>query len=238
MKVLSRPFRLTAMQEALWIWLASFLAILVASIFLRRHAKLIATIAFLYLPLLAMNRREETYQDYGVTLRKWREDLKLAALLFALIVPLYFAAYLLFAQVLPHLPRPIASYLWPYGAPPHFRARLPANLDLWVLDQLFVVALPEEFFYRGYLQTRLRDAMPQGRFLLGARLGPAFFLTAALFAVGHLAVFDIGRLAVFFPALLFGWLRERTGTVIGSGLLHAACNIYEIVLRLSFFSGG
>jgi len=237
MKVLSRPFRLTAMQEALGIWAASFLAILVAAAFLRGQAKLIATIAFLYLPLLAMKGREESYQDYGVTLRKWRQDLGLAALLFALIVPLYFATYLLLAQVLPHLPRPLATYLWPYGAPPHFKARLPANLDLWALDQLFVVALPEEFFYRGYLQARLRDAMPQGRFFLGARLGPAFFLTAALFAVGHLAVFDVARLAVFFPALLFGWLRERTGTVIGSGVLHAACNLYEIFLRLSFFSG-
>jgi membrane protease YdiL (CAAX protease family) len=238
MKVLAKPLPLTALQEALGIWLASFLAILVASSFLRGYAKLIATIAFLYLPLIAINRREETYQDYGVTLRKWREDLGLAALLFALIVPLYFAAHLLFAQILPHLPRPIAGYLWPYGTPPHFKPRLPANLDLWVLDQLLVVALPEEFFYRGYLQTRLRDAMPQGRFFLGARLGPAFFLTAALFAVGHLAVFDVGRLAVFFPALLFGWLRERTGTVIGSSVLHAACNIYEIALRASFFNPG
>jgi membrane protease YdiL (CAAX protease family) len=236
MKVLARPLRLTAVQEALGIWLASFLAILVASSFLRGYAKIIATIAFLYLPLIAMNRREETYQDYGVTLRKWREDLGLAALLFALIVPLYFAAFVLLAQVLPHLPRPIAGYLWPYATPPQFKLRLPGHLDLWVLDQLLVVALPEEFFYRGYLQTRLRDAMPQGRFFLGARLGAAFFLTAALFAVGHLAVFDVGRLAVFFPALLFGWLRERTGTVIGSSVLHAACNIYEIVLRVSFFS--
>ena len=69
----------------------------------------------------------------------------------------------------------------------------------------------------------------------GARLGPAFFLTAALFALGHLAVFDVSRLAVFFPALLFGWLRERTGTVVGACLLHAGCNLYELTLRTSFF---
>jgi membrane protease YdiL (CAAX protease family) len=237
MTVAPRALRLSAIQEVLGIWVASFLAILAASMFLRGYAKLVATIAFLYLPLIALNRRGEDYQDYGVTLRQWREDLKLAAALLALVVPLYFAGYFLFAQVLAHLPRSAVGYFWPYGAA-HFKPRLPAKLDLWLLDQLFVVALPEEFFYRGYIQTRLRDALPQGRFFLGARLGPAFFLTAALFAVGHLAVFEIWRLSVFFPALLFGWLRERTGTVVGATLFHAACNIYELVLRASFFGSG
>jgi membrane protease YdiL (CAAX protease family) len=235
MTALPRTWRLSAVQEALALWMLSFLAILLASAFLRGYAKLVATIAFLYLPLIVMNGRDEDYQDYGVTLRRWREDLKLAAVLFALVVPIYFAGYLLLAQLLSHLPRPIAASLWPYGSPAHFKPRLPSKLDLWLLDQLFVVALPEEFFYRGYLQTRLRDAFPQGRFFLGARLGPAFFLTAALFAVGHLAVFEIWRLAVFIPALLFGWLRERTGTVAGATLFHAACNIYELILRVSFF---
>ncbi len=231
----STRLRLPAMQEAVAIWLASFLAILVSTLFFRGQAKLIATVSFLYLPLLAMYSRGEDYRDYGVTLRRWREDLKLAALLFALVVPLYFAAYLLFAQLLAHLPRSLASHLWPYAAAAHFKPRVPPRFELWVIDQLLVVALPEEFFYRGFLQTRLRDALPQGRRLFGARLGPAFFLTAALFALGHLAVFDISRLAVFFPALLFGWLRERTGTVVGACLLHAACNLYELTLRTSFF---
>ncbi len=234
----ARNLRLSATQEALGFWAASFVAILAASTFMRGYAKLVATVAFLYLPLIAMNPREEDYRDYGVTLRHWREDLKLAAVLFALIVPLYLAGYALFTQVLGHLPRSLAHLVWPYGTAAHFKPRLPAKLDLWLVDQLFVVALPEEFFYRGYLQTRLRDAMPQGRFFLGARLGPAFFLTAALFAFGHLAVFEVWRLAVFFPALLFGWVRERTGTVIGAALLHASCNIYELILRASFFGPG
>jgi membrane protease YdiL (CAAX protease family) len=70
----------------------------------------------------------------------------------------------------------------------------------------------------------------------GARLGRAFFLTAALFAVGHLAIFQVWRLAVFFPALLFGWMRERTGTILGSTLFHAYCNLLQLVLAASFFA--
>jgi membrane protease YdiL (CAAX protease family) len=98
-----------------------------------------------------------------------------------------------------------------------------------------VVALPEEFFYRGYLQGRLRDLWPEGKRVLGARLGRAFWLTALLFAVGHLAIFQAWRLAVIFPALLFGWMRERTGTVMGAALFHAACNLLALVLEASFF---
>jgi membrane protease YdiL (CAAX protease family) len=65
-------------------------------------------------------------------------------------------------------------------------------------------------------------------------VGPAFILTAVLFALGHLAVFQVWRLGVFFPALLFGYMRERTGTVLGSTLLHAIFNLYEMFLRESF----
>ena len=229
-----RP-RASAVQEAVGIWLASFLAILAATLFFRGHAKLVATVSFLYLPWLAMSGRGEDYRDYGVTLRRWREDVRLAVIVFALVVPLYFAAYALFGQALAHLPR-FTGQLWPYGVSLHFKPKLPPKFGLWAIDQLLVVALPEEFFYRGFLQTRLRDALPQGRLFLGARLGPAFLLTAGLFAVGHLAIFDIRRLAVFFPALLFGWLRERTGTVAGACLLHAACNLYDLMLRTSFSS--
>ncbi|MGZ3481460.1 MAG: myxosortase family intramembrane protease, partial [Myxococcaceae bacterium] len=102
------------------------------------------------------------------------------------------------------------------------------------VDELFVTALPEEFFYRGWLQTRLKRVWPGGAHLAGVLVGPAFLLTAALFAVGHLAIFQASRLAVFFPALLFGWLRERTGTVVGSTLFHAACNVLAKVVTASF----
>jgi membrane protease YdiL (CAAX protease family) len=227
--------RLTPLQECLAVWAGSFLAIVFASLFLNRYAKLVATIAFLYLPLIPMRWRGEDYRHYGVTLRSWRQDFKLFLLLFAVVAPLYLVAYVAYAELLNHLPPWLASRISPYGGEWHFKLRMPANLGLWALDQLLVVALPEEFFYRGYLQGRLRDAFPQGKLLAGARLGPAFFLTALLFALGHLAIFQPWRLAVFFPALLFGWLRERTGTIVGCSVFHAACNLYELVLRVSFF---
>lgn len=103
------------------------------------------------------------------------------------------------------------------------------------LGQLLVIALPEEAFYRGYLQSALDDAWPKRVRVLGAEIGPSLLVTSALFALGHLATdFDANRLAVFFPALLFGWLRARTGGIGASVLLHAFANLFAAYLARSY----
>ncbi len=100
-----------------------------------------------------------------------------------------------------------------------------------VLGQLFVIALPEEAFYRGYVQSRLDEAWTPRWKVLGATVGPAWLVTAAIFAAGHLATVHIPtRLAVFFPALLFGWLRARTGGIGAGVVFHMLCNVYSQVL--------
>jgi membrane protease YdiL (CAAX protease family) len=114
----------------------------------------------------------------------------------------------------------------------------PASLR-GVLDdaagQLLVIALPEECFYRGYLQSALDDAWPARIRLLGAEVGPSLVVTSALFAAGHLATeFNVNRLAVFFPALLFGWLRARTRGVGAGIVLHALCNLFAAYLARSY----
>ena len=103
------------------------------------------------------------------------------------------------------------------------------------VGQLLVIALPEEAFYRGYLQRALDDAWPPKRRFLGAPLGRGVVVTSVLFAVGHLLTEPyLGRLAVFFPALLFGWLRARTGGIGASVLLHASSNLFASALALGY----
>lgn len=230
-----RLSRLTAVQEVLVLWAASFVAIVICFALWRTAAKVVATVSFLYLPLLAMDVRGEDYPDYGVTLRKWKKDLALFAVFAAIVTPLYVLGFVVYQEALRHLPDAVSQRLSPLTGVPQFHFRLPDRFGEWVIDQIFVVALPEEFFYRGYMQTRLRDAWPQGRRFFGVRLGPAFWLTAVLFALGHLAIFEVWRLGVFFPALLFAWMREKTGTVLGSALFHAWCNLLALVLTASFF---
>ncbi|HEX8703791.1 MAG TPA: MXAN_2755 family glutamic-type intramembrane protease [Myxococcaceae bacterium] len=233
------PVRPSAVKEVVGLWALGFLGIVIAFIFFGGSSipKLVATVGFLYLPLIPMRWREEDYRDYGLTLSAWRQDVKLFLGLSLLVFPLFFLGFAAWSEVVPLLPTELARMLTPHNGPAQFVPRLPPRFGEWVVDQLFVVALPEEFFYRGYMQTRLRDAWPQGRKVLGVRLGPAFWLTAVLFALGHLAIFQVWRLSVFFPALLFGWMRERTGTVLGAALFHAACNLYVRFLEVSFFGG-
>jgi uncharacterized protein len=107
----------------------------------------------------------------------------------------------------------------------------PAETADEVLGQLFVIALPEEAFYRGYLQSRLDEVWAPRWRVLGATVGPGLVATAMIFAAGHLATVQVpARLAVFFPALLFGWLRARTGGIGASMCFHATCNVYSLLL--------
>lgn len=101
--------------------------------------------------------------------------------------------------------------------------------------QVFAVALPEELFYRGYLQSAFDHALPSRVKILGAAVGPGLLIASAIFAVGHvLTTPNPTRLAVFFPALLFGWLRCKTGGVGASVLFHALCNLFSAHLARGF----
>jgi membrane protease YdiL (CAAX protease family) len=103
--------------------------------------------------------------------------------------------------------------------------------------QIVVVALPEELFFRGFLLGELERAMPAKRKVLGGGVGKALLLSALLFALGHVLVdLDPRRLAVFFPGLLFGWMRSATGSIAAGTVAHAASNLYIDFLRRTFFA--
>ena len=228
------PFK-TAVSEAVGLWMICFALIIVTFLANSGWAKVVATIGFLYLPLWALRERDEDYAEYGVTFRNWKADLKLAGIILAILIPATTLGYWAWAELLLKMPDEWARIVSPLSGQYTFKLRLPDRFPEWVIDQLFVVALPEEFFYRGFIQTRLRDAWPQGKVRFGVRMGPAFFWTAALFALGHLAIFQVWRLGVFFPALLFGWMREKTGTVMGAALVHGVANLLMLVLEASFY---
>ena len=224
-----------AAREAIGLWAICFGLIVVAFAIYSPAAKLVATLGFLYLPELSMRRRGEGFREYGVSLRTSKQELGLTLGLLFVTLPLFVAGYFAFLEAMPLLPEQVRHLVTPYPNEWHFKLKLPDRFAEWVIDQYFVVALPEEFFYRGFIQTRLRDAWPQGRKFLGARLGPAFWVTAVLFALGHLAIFQAWRLSVFFPALMFGWLREKTGSVMGAAFLHGTFNLAMLVLEASVF---
>jgi uncharacterized protein len=195
--------------------------------------KTVAAIAFLYLPVWAMRRRGEFPEDYGVTTAGWRRSLGYVLAFSAVTLPLYCLGFYLYAKLSHNLPNELARMLTPYRPRTDVAFRWPHRFPLQIIDQLFVVALPEEFFYRGYLQARLERHLGEGRAVLGITAGRAFLLTQLLFALGHLVEPYPWRLAVFFPALLFGWLRKRTGTIFAGVVFHAVCNLTVLVLEAS-----
>jgi uncharacterized protein len=121
---------------------------------------------------------------------------------------------------------------------PHGTWRLRINeMELLneVAGQLVIIALPEEAFYRGYLQSRLDEALPWKARILGADIGPSLLITSVVFALGHFATIrEPARLAVFFPSLVFGWLRARTGGIGAGVAFHASCNIFSELLGKGF----
>jgi len=205
----------------------------------------IAAVLFVLLPDQRLRARGETWDAYGLpwwglgdarTWRAWGRGLLAGLAVCAVVFPAFFVVYAAWARLLPHLPDGLARLLAPYALPqsPHFR--LPARLPLLVLNQFLVVALPEELFYRGWMQTSWAATDPGRRVrVLGADLGRGFLATQALFALGHLVVFQVWRLGTFFPGLLFGWLRARTGNVAAAVVVHALSNLFLATLEASFY---
>lgn len=105
-----------------------------------------------------------------------------------------------------------------------------------IMLQLLLVALPEELFYRGYLQTRLDGMVGQERMVFGVSVNvKSIVLTSALFALGHIiTIWHPARLMVFFPSLIFGWMRRATGGILAPILFHAACNLLVDILSLHY----
>lgn len=127
------------------------------------------------------------------------------------------------------------GYVYWYRPRVAFAAAPWPSLQSDVLGQLLGVAFPEEAFFRGYLQSALETAWPSNRRLLGARVGASIVVTSAIFAVGHLLTEPYpGRLAVFFPSLVFGFLRAREGGVGASIVFHALCNLFASYLGQSY----
>jgi membrane protease YdiL (CAAX protease family) len=127
------------------------------------------------------------------------------------------------------------GYVFWWSPQQSFEPTLHPGLLEEIMGQLVVIALPEEMFYRGYLQTALDRALPPRRRVLGADLGWGVLISSAIFAAGHLATqLDPARLSVFFPSLVFGWLRARSGGIGASVFFHALCNLFAAYLARSY----
>lgn len=217
---------------------------------LRTHLHLVVGMLFLVTALRCAERLPGGAARYGVALAGVladepgpAKDTESRSLLTDLVqvlragLPRFFSellvAVLVCAVVFP--PFVLGFYFWHSPAHP-FLWQPDPDLAEYALTQVIVVGLPEEALFRGYLQGRLEDAWPPHRSVLWVSLGlRAWFLQAVLFAILHFIVdYNPGRLAVFFPALLFGWVRSLRKGIGAAVFVHAACNVLSDTLIRGF----
>jgi len=204
------------------------------------HALVAAT--FIYLSASLLWRRGANLGDAGLSLGQPGKSWLLVVGFWVVVVPLFTIGFgLFYREVCAHFAR-----LAPPGLCPSFRGadavlhhlRVPRGFGEQVLVELAVVAIPEELFFRGYLHGELEKRWPARRRLWGGGVGRALLASSALFALAHLSVQpDPRRLAVFFPALVFGWMRSATGSIAAGAVTHASANLLMKVLAASYFGG-
>jgi len=160
----------------------------------------LAAALFLYAPLPRYRGRGVPSWASGVELRKSATTLLLLAAVGA-------AAFFLFARL------PLPPALSPYRGSVPLNGAMAAHL-------LFLVALPEEVFFRGYLYDAFEEAG-----------WDPVLPTAMLFAAGHVAISPSAfRTLTFFPGVLLGMGRKTSGNVYVPVLAHFLYNLYPSLI--------
>ena len=100
----------------------------------------------------------------------------------------------------------------------------------FLLLQFFLVAIPEEVFFRGYLQKEFGNNYR------------AIVIVSVLFAIAHLVVVCAvsgginlcsQNALTFFPSLVMGYLFMKTGTIWSSVAFHFLANVVHIVIYVT-----
>ena len=98
-----------------------------------------------------------------------------------------------------------------------FGGNLKTTTAYYIIFQLLSVSLPEEFFFRGFLQDSI------------GRNFRAVLIVSLLFSIAHLpkAVFlgEWVSLFSFFPSIIMGWLYMKTNNILPGTIFHLLANL-------------
>ena len=101
----------------------------------------------------------------------------------------------------------------------------------WIVFQFLYIAMAEELFFRGYLQTNIlaitKKLMRRGLF----QRFVVVFASAICFAAAHMIIrFQIAGILTFFPGLVLGWLFLRTRSLLAPVLFHGLANTCFVLI--------
>ena len=213
--------------ELFLLWMVVLLAIRM-TVFVQQFFSLselllgIVPVLFMYAPVWLCSLRGVSSWDYHLSVpafrdgQAWFTALKIAAVVSVMTWVLFIPIYHYYMTI-----------VWEKS----WVGVLPEQLLLTVMYHLFYVAIPEEFFYRGYFQTRLNEVFSKDWNVFGVSMGWGSIWANVFFAFGHSVVqFQWWHFSIFLPGMLFSWMREKTNGVLAGAFLHAGFNIGIVVL--------
>ncbi|MCO4744595.1 MAG: CPBP family intramembrane metalloprotease [Proteobacteria bacterium] len=229
------------LREVVLVWLATLLLIrlvvMAADAGAPELVKAAVPLLFMYAPVWWLQRTGRDPDVYPLALPAFSdrapyiEALKLNALIIGLILLPWLAGYHYWqTSWLPSIMESLGFS--PRSIPEvEYQGTWPSSPLLLIAYHLFFVAIPEELFYRGYVQSRLDEVWPPRWRLFGADIGWGLIAASAIFALGHSIVsLQWWHPFIFFPSLVFGWMRCRTGTIVAGALFHAWSNVQVTTL--------
>ena len=90
-----------------------------------------------------------------------------------------------------------------------------------LLTYLFMVALGEEVFFRGFFYSTFENEE-----IIKGLLSKNNLLSSLLFGIAHaLIYYEPSMFKAFFPSLVMGWLYERSGSILAPAVFHFLSNL-------------
>jgi membrane protease YdiL (CAAX protease family) len=152
--------------------------------------------------------------EFGLKTDSLVKDIKIVLLVLFIVFPLFIALNHIYQVI-------FFKHRFVFG--------LREGIVFNIFHHLIMVAIPEEIFFRGFIQSQMERAYQKGKIV--GLITHSNFMTSLLFAIGHFFINpQINRLAVFFPSLLFGYLREIRGNIYPSIVIHWLSNIIMYIL--------
>lgn len=229
------------LREVLGVWLATLVIIriivTIADAGAPEWLKAAVPLLFMYVPVWWMRRQGRDPDEFPLALpafsdrAPYLEALRLNLVVIGVILAPWLLGYHFWQTE--GLPAAMRTIGFAERSIPHyqFEGTWPSSPVLLVAYHLFFVAIPEEMFYRGYVQSRLDELWPPRWRIWGAEVGWGLVVASLIFAIGHsLVTFQWWHPFIFFPSLVFGWMRARTGTVVAGALFHAWSNVQVTTL--------
>ncbi len=212
-------------REAFIAWLIVILASRLAHSFgsipiIGNNASLITASLLLYVPIFIFVYKKERIGFVDSSLKDIRNSLKVFLILSLAVFPVVLAGNHFYQ-----------SLIWDHS----YKPSVDFNWGGFFFYELVLVAFPEEFFFRGYLQERLKKISEKKWNFLKVPIGPSFFVVSFVFALSHsLIQVQWWHLFIFFPGIAFGWLKEKTKAITAPILFHTACNLFAQWVALHY----